>query len=165
MSELSAAAVVLIDSAAWLLLHLAAAALTSRLPLSLFDPDGWLFRPRRWESGGEAYQGLFRVRSWKGILPDGAALSKSGFRKKRMVSRSPEYCRLFIKETCRAELFHWLVFALAPLFYLWNEWRVATLMIPYALLANVPCIIAQRYNRPRLTRMLRIAGGSPHAAL
>ena len=82
-----------------------------------------------------------------------------------MVSRSPEYCRLFIKETCRAELFHWLVFALAPLFYLWNEWRVATLMIPYALLANVPCIIAQRYNRPRLTRMLRIAGGSPHAAL
>jgi glycosyl-4,4'-diaponeurosporenoate acyltransferase len=158
MGELPAAWVVLIDSLAWVFIHLAVAALTSRLPLSLFDPDGWLFRPRGWESGGEVYQRLFRVRSWKKLLPDGAALFKSGFRKKRMISRSPDYSRLFIRETCRAELMHWLVFALVPLFYLWNEWLVATLMIPYAVLTNVPCIIAQRYNRPRLVRMLESAG-------
>ena len=30
---------------------------------------------------------------------------------------------------------------------------VALLMVPYAVAANLPCIVAQRYNRPRLAAL------------
>jgi len=32
---------------------------------------------------------------------------------------------------------------------------VAVWMIPFGLAVNLPCLIAQRYNRPRLQRMAR----------
>ena len=147
--ELPVAGTILLNVAAWLVIHLGVSYLSSRLPLGLFREDGRLYRTRRWEKGGRFYQDVFRIRAWKGLLPDGAALFKSGFRKKRLGSRTTQYLGTFVKETCRAELCHWLVFALVPLFFLWNPWYVAVLMIPYALATNAPCILAQRFNRPR----------------
>jgi glycosyl-4,4'-diaponeurosporenoate acyltransferase len=136
--------------AAWLCIHLGVSYTSSRLPLGLFREEGWLYRARRWERGGRVYQAVFRIRAWKGLLPDGAALFKKGFRKRRIASRSTDYLHRFILETCRAELCHWLAFALVPLFFLWNPWYVAVLMIPYAVATNAPCILTQRFNRPRL---------------
>jgi hypothetical protein len=76
-----------------------------------------------------------------------------------MRDRSPTYCRQFVRETCRPELCHWLVFALVPLFFLRNPWYVACLMVPYAIAVNALGIIAQRYNRPRLEALARMAEG------
>jgi glycosyl-4,4'-diaponeurosporenoate acyltransferase len=70
-----------------------------------------------------------------------------------MLGRSPDYCRTFVLETCRAELCHWIVIALVPTFFLWNPWYVAWPMVPYAIVANAPCIVAQRFNRPRLAAL------------
>jgi glycosyl-4,4'-diaponeurosporenoate acyltransferase len=95
------------------------------------------------------------ARAWKPLLPDGAALFPMGFCRHRMPGRSPEYCRTFALETCRAELCHWLVFGLVPLFFFWNPWWVAWPMIPSAAAVNAPCIVTQRINRPRL---LELAG-------
>ena len=82
--ELPVAGTILLNVAAWLVIHLGVSYLSSRLPLGLFREDGRLYRTRRWEKGGRFYQDVFRIRAWKGLLPDGAALFKSGFRKKRL---------------------------------------------------------------------------------
>ena len=144
---------ILLNTGAWLVIHLGVSYFSSRLPLAWFHPGGWVFRTRRWERNGRIYDRALCIRSWKRALPDGAAVFRSGFRKRRMRGSSPEYCRTFVLETCRAELCHWLVFALVPLFFIWNPWYVAWPMVPYAIAANAPCIVAQRYNRPRLAAL------------
>ena len=156
--ELPAGWAVLLNAAAWLAIHFGVSWFSNRLPLSWFDPDGWLYRTRRWERGGRIYERVFRIRAWKRHLPDGAAAFRTGFRKRRMTGRSPQYCRTFVRETCRAELYHWLVFALVPLFFLWNPWWVAWPMVPYAIAVNLPCIVAQRFNRPRLAAIAARGG-------
>ena len=152
-AELPLAGTIALNTAAWLAIHLGVSYFSSRLPLAWFDPQGWLYRARGWERGGRTYERVFLIRAWKRHLPDGAALFRGGFRKRRMRGRSPHYCRTFVRETCRAELCHWLVFALVPLFFVWNPWYVAWPMVPYAMAANLPCIVAQRYNRPRLAAL------------
>jgi glycosyl-4,4'-diaponeurosporenoate acyltransferase len=156
-TELAPGWAILLNAGAWLLIHLGASYFSSRLPLSWFRPDGWLYRTRRWERGGRFYERAFRIRAWKRALPDGAALFRDGFRKRRMVNRSPGYCRTFVLETCRAELCHWIVCALVPLFFLWNPGYVAWPMIPYAIAVNAPCIVAQRFNRPRLAALAALS--------
>jgi glycosyl-4,4'-diaponeurosporenoate acyltransferase len=59
-----------------------------------------------------------------------------------------------VVETRRAELAHWPILALGPVFFAWNPWWLALAMVGYAVVANVPCILVQRYNRARLYRML-----------
>lgn len=146
---------VAIDSAAWLVIHLGAAWAGTRLPHRWFHPEGALFRERGWEQGGRIYERGFRVTAWKHLLPDGAALFRGGFRKARLRTASRAYLERFRVETCRGELVHWVVLFCAPLFFLWNPWWVGCLMIAYAVAANLPCILVQRFNRIRLSRILK----------
>ena len=48
----------------------------------------------------------------------------------------------------------WIMVLFAPFFFLWNPLWVGFFMIPYALAENIPLIMAQRYNRYRLRRVL-----------
>jgi glycosyl-4,4'-diaponeurosporenoate acyltransferase len=45
------------------------------------------------------------------------------------------------------------MFLFSPVFFVWNIWWVGIVMIVYAMLANMPCIMIQRYNRIRLKRV------------
>ena len=141
---------VAIDFLVWLAIHIGVSVSIARIPISAFKPESWLYRQRRWEMDGRIYQRVLRIRSWKHRLPDGAAVSKSGFRKKRLQSSDADYLRTFILETCRAELTHWLIFIFSPIFFLWNDWRIGMVMIVYGIAANLPCITSQRFNRIRL---------------
>jgi glycosyl-4,4'-diaponeurosporenoate acyltransferase len=60
-----------------------------------------------------------------------------------------------LRETCRAELTHWLTLLFAPFFFFWNPLWVGFFMIFYALAENLPLIMAQRYNRARLRRIIK----------
>ena len=71
----------------------------------------------------------------------------------QIVAKDSAYLARFRVETCRGELAHWLVFASA-LFFLWNTPAVGLVMIGYATVANLPCILVQRVNRCRLNRVL-----------
>jgi glycosyl-4,4'-diaponeurosporenoate acyltransferase len=147
----------------WPTIHLAVSAWIHRWPVERFDPRAPLYRARRWEADGRIYDALFRVRSWKGMLPDGAALFRGGFRKSKLLRRDRTYIERFIRETCRGELVHWVTLAFAPLFILWNPaWAIAV-MTAYGIIANVPCIVTQRYNRLRLDRAGRSASRRPGA--
>jgi len=146
---------VLIDIVAWLAIHMGVSYLLTRRPLASFSADGWLCRQRGWENDGKTYQGIFRLKSWKKRLPDGALLFKSGFQKKKLKDTSREYLEAFVAETCRAELTHWIVFLFGFVFLVWNIWWVGIVMVVYAMAANVPCIVTQRYNRIRLRRIVK----------
>jgi glycosyl-4,4'-diaponeurosporenoate acyltransferase len=147
---------IILDFVAWLAIHLGTAWLGSRLPAAMFERDAWLYRPRAWEQAGDLYVRGFRVKRWKHLLPDGAVVFPGGFAKRRLLSTSREYLDAFIRETSRAELTHWLAVLPVPVFFFWNPWPVGVVMVLYAMAANWPCIITQRYNRGRLVKALAL---------
>ena len=125
-----------------------------RMPASWFSDDRAVTRLRSWERDGRVWDDLVAVRRWKGRLPDAGGLFSSGFPKKQMSARDSDYLRRFVAETRRAELVHLVVLAIGPVFFLWNPLWLAAVMVVYGVLANVPFIIIQRYNRARLLRVL-----------
>jgi glycosyl-4,4'-diaponeurosporenoate acyltransferase len=142
-----------VNIAAWLVIHVVVSVSIARVALKSFNPRSWLYRQRTWEKGGRPYKSLLKVKRWKRLLPDGAAVFKAGFRKKRLAGRDAAYVQTFILEACRAELTHWIILAFSAVFFIWNEWWIGLIMIAYGLVANMPCIVAQRYNRIKLTRI------------
>lgn len=134
----------------WPVIQLGLAWLFTRLPLAWFEPP----QPHAWERRGQFYQRAFRIKRWKDRLPDGASWISGGFAKGALTNSAPDYLRRFIRETWRGELCHWSAIAFTPVFFLWNPWWGDAVMIAYAIAANLPCILAQRYNRLRLRQVL-----------
>lgn len=152
--------IVSLNALGWPSIQLALAWAFTRLPDSLFHPPS----PAEFEADGDFYQSAFRIRAWKDRLPDAATWFSGGFAKARMRQAAPEYLRRFIRETWRGELCHWTALAFTPLFFAWNPWWGDMIVTAYALSANLPCILAQRYNRIRLQRLIRRAGPASRAS-
>lgn len=153
-AELTVPWLIAVNVAAWLAIHLGFAWAGTRLPLSSFDPSSWFYRMRKWERNGRFYEDRLGIRRWKDRLPDCGGIFAGGFRKAALASTSGEYLRRFLLETCRGELVHWAVMSASLLFFLWNPWWAGVAMMVYAAAVNLPCILAQRYNRIRLARIL-----------
>lgn len=153
---------ILLDIAAWGVIHLAVVACMIRVPRSRFDANGRLCSARAWERNGRFYETWLRVRSWKAHVPDAAGLSGGrGFPKRHLERRDPAYMGAFLLETCRAEWTHWIIVGFAPFFFLWNKPWVGWIMVGYALAENLPLIVVQRYNRLRFRRILGGKGAPP----
>jgi glycosyl-4,4'-diaponeurosporenoate acyltransferase len=144
----------LIDILAWLVINLSVAGIISKLQAEDFDPKNWLFMERKWEKKSKLYESIFNIKKWKCWLPDGAEVSHKAFKKKHLQKADSAYIRIFILETCRAEILHWILFLFGFIFFIWNPWYVGIIMIVYASITNLPCILTQRYNRIRLKRLL-----------
>lgn len=145
-----------INLIAWLILHFAISALCFYIPLSYFLKDNVIFRIMKWEQGGKLWDRLFSVKKWKKHLIDGSSIVKKSYNKSHLHGTNKESLTVFMAETKRAELTHWLLLLPAPLFFLWNPAWAGWVNVVYAVLANVPFIVTQRYNRGRLERILRV---------
>lgn len=145
--------IVALDALAWAGWSAVVGYAAHRLPLSRLDHDGPLTRLRRWERGGRVYERL-GIRRWKDRLPEFGAVFRGGTSKRSLPSRSTPALARFAAETRRAELVHWAIPLLTPVFALWNPASLFGAMVGYAVLANAPCLIVQRYNRGRLERVL-----------
>lgn len=144
-----------LDIAIYALLCLFTTVLTSPLPTRWFDRDSWLFRGRPWERGGSFYQTFFRVRIWKTRLPELADFFKSLFPKKSVRSFDAGYVARYLQESRKAEFTHWCIIASPVVFLAFGKpWGFA-LVVVLAALTNLPFIIIQRYNRPRLEEAMR----------
>jgi glycosyl-4,4'-diaponeurosporenoate acyltransferase len=152
--HLPAIITIVIDITAWFAIHMGVSYFMSRTSRDSYNPQNWLYRERRWERNGIIYHQFFLVKKWKQLLPDGAAVFKFGFEKKELKEFNKDYLSDFLKETCRAEFTHWIVFLCGFIFSIWNLPLVSIFMIVYGFAANIPCIITQRYNRIRLMRVL-----------
>lgn len=119
-----------------------------------FSPDTFPFRCYAWEQNGRFYEKL-HIRSWKNYLPDMSKVLKFLPRKK-LNTRDSGTIRQLIQETCVAETVHFLLFLLSLGIFLWwrSPWAVLVVAV-YNLLGNLPYILIQRYNRPRLVRLLQ----------
>ncbi len=145
----------------WPMIHLAIGVVALRLPPRLFVRDTWLTAPRRWERHGRLYRDWLAIRKWKSLLPDGAPWL-GGFAKKKFSARDSSCLARFLLETRRAEWAHWCMLCCLPLFFLWNPPWACLVMTAYAVAANLPCILAQRYNRIALDRALRTRRRAAH---
>lgn len=139
----------------WPIIHIAIARTALRIPLDRFAAP----RPRPTSAHSREarlYRNVLFVHRWKSSLPDGAPWL-GGFSKKRFERREHAYILTFILETRRAEFAHWCMLSCFPVFFLWNPPWACGIMAAYALGANLPCILAQRYNRIVLARLLEKA--------
>lgn len=155
--ELPIAWVILLNVAGWPVIQLIMAWVFTRMPAAWFHPP----RALGWEGGGRLYERVFAIKRWKDRLPDAARWFSGGFAKGTLASTAPDYVDRFLRETWRGELCHWAALACAPVFFLWNPLWADLVMVGYALAANLPCILAQRYNRLRLWRLRARAHPTP----
>lgn len=160
---MSKPALVLLDVAVWLTVHVTVGYLAHRWSVQTVSRERWVTRIRGWEDDGQFWQRVGRVRSWKRMLPEAGAVFAGGFDKSSVGGRSTAALERYAAETRRAELSHWLVMAAAPFFALWNPWYAAVPMLVYGVAVNVPCIVSQRYNRARILRLLSRRAQAPAA--
>lgn len=144
--ELPVVWIVILNAGGWALIQIGLAWAVTRLPAAWF--------PMRPSSGSLRIYEWTRVRRWKDLMPDGASWFVGGFPKAHLGGKDAGYFRRFIRETWRGELCHWAAIACAPVFFLWNPWWGDLVIVAYALAANTPCILVQRYNRIRFSRAL-----------
>ncbi len=157
--ELPVIWIVILNVTLWPVIQLALAWGFLRMPAAWFDVTDVKFQ---FETRG-FYQRWFGVKHWKDFLPDGASWFGGGFAKNELIATDSGYLQNFIRETRRGELCHCCAFLFVPIFFLWNPWWGNLVIITYAILANLPCVIAQRYNRIRLRRLLaRVKPPSHH---
>jgi glycosyl-4,4'-diaponeurosporenoate acyltransferase len=151
-SLLSFSAALRVDAGIWALWSMAVGWWVSRRPDAVMGHDGWITRLRPWEREGRAYARL-GIRRWKGHLPDLGTLF--GGRPKQLAGhRDPGDWQTLAAETRRAERAHWLILLALPLEAVIRSGVVLVPMAAYAVIANGPCIAAQRHNRGRLGALL-----------
>ena len=123
-------------------------------------PKRWIhynrfpFRTFAFENGGRIYEKL-GIGKWKKKVPDMSRIFKKQMQPKRLSGRpDAAELKLMIDETCVAELTHAILCLLSPpIIALCPRWRGIVICVVYVLLGNVPFILIQRYNRPRLVRL------------
>lgn len=132
--------------------------LSVKLPEHIYFYKRWIFRERKWEKAGALYERLFRVRSWKALLPEVSDFFNFSFPKKYFTQSNREYMSKYLMESCRSELTHWNIIFSSLLFILWCDPSTTLKIIIIAISLNLPYIIIQRYNRPRIIRLLAKKG-------
>ncbi|WP_303968934.1 glycosyl-4,4'-diaponeurosporenoate acyltransferase [Sporosarcina ureae] len=152
--ELPLHRIILLDAVAWMIFHLTISVAAQRIPINWFARNGRLFKSFSWEQEGRIWQRLFRVKKWKGHIPDGTLFISNGYNKSHLHGADDSSLYDFLLESRRAECVHWLTILPGFLFFFWNPVWAAWLNVAYAVLFNVPLIVVQRFNRPRLERLL-----------
>lgn len=148
--ELPIVWIIVLNVGGWLAIQMGFAWAFTKMPAAWFKA-GCTFG---WERAGRFYEIVFRIKHWKDRLPDAANWFGGGFAKGTLAATERDYLERFIRETRRGELCHWAALACAPIFFLWNPWWGDLVVAAYALAANLPCILVQRYNRARFQRLL-----------
>lgn len=119
------------------------------LPRAHFDPQRFPYRSADWENGGKVYEKL-GIKHWKDRLPDMSKIMPDMVKKKMSAVKS-QGMDVLIAETCVAECVHyWLIVLSLGIFLFWRGVWAVVFWLVYNILGNVPFILIQRYNRPRL---------------
>ena len=119
------------------------------IPRAWFCTERFPYATWRWEKDGVIYEKI-GIQRWKDKLPDMSRIVK------RMVPKSfdrfptAEEVKRLIAETCVAEATHVVLCLMSPV--IWFFWRnyVGVIFVAVVLLGNIPFVLVQRYNRPRL---------------
>lgn len=122
------------------------------LPRRWFDASRFPYRAYAFERNGRFYEAL-GIRKWKNVLPDKSRIAPGTYRKAIRGSaqqHSAAHMERLLQETCVAECVHWALLVISPILLFTMESPAAYVMKPLYGLSNLPYIMIQRYNRPRL---------------
>ena len=124
------------------------------IPRSLYDYRRFPFKCYKWERNGEIYVKL-GVRWLKSHSIDMSSIMPKAFPKQNTMSRDKAHLERLVQEMCNAELVHWILMFLSPVFWLLIDgWYGVAIAIGYAL-SNLGDIMIQRYNRPRIVMIIK----------
>lgn len=123
------------------------------LPRKCFDAEKPPYKAAKWEKGGKVYERL-GIKHWKDIMPDMSRIMPDMVKKKLTSENKERGMDTLIAETCVAECVHWglIVLSFGILFW-WRGLWAAVFLLVYNIFGNLPFIIIQRYNRPRLVML------------
>lgn len=120
------------------------------LPRARFSAESFPYRTADWENGGRVYEKL-GIKHWKDALPDMSRIMPDMVKKKMTGQNREQGMDVLIAETCVAECVHyWLIVLSLGIFLFWRGVWAVVFWLVYNILGNVPFILIQRYNRPRL---------------
>ena len=127
------------------------------LPKGIFHGDRFPFMCFKWERQGAVYN-LLGVKKWKEKVPDMSRILPKVMPSKRLPrSFTAGQVELMVQETCVAEMTHTLLAVVGVgCVFLWKGFWGWAASVVY-MLCNIPDIIIQRYNRPKLMRILQRA--------
>ncbi|NJP40561.1 hypothetical protein HCH52_05795 [Oscillospiraceae bacterium HV4-5-C5C] len=115
------------------------------------------YQSRPWEKGGKIYDHL-SIRKWKDKVPDMSKIRSKMLPKKLSENRTSQSLDRLIRETCVAETVHKALILLGlGCILIWRGKGGVLLSFLWAL-GNCLYIMIQRYNRPRLIRLLVQSG-------
>jgi glycosyl-4,4'-diaponeurosporenoate acyltransferase len=122
------------------------------IPAKYFDLNRYK-RFFKFEHQGKFYEKYLRISLWKDKLPQFSKIFHIGYNKEKMPVKNIEMYKRFIIETIRAEATHWFLIIVSPVYY------IADVLTPWFLIlasviANLPFIAIQRYNRIRITKIV-----------
>lgn len=125
------------------------------LPKSWFRYDLFPFKDFKFEKSGKIYLST-GVKKWKSKVPDMSTIMSFLIPSKRLPQTlTPESVKSMLTENCIAEWIHYLLAVLGfGCVFIWENiggWIVSVL---YAI-GNLPYIIIQRYNRPKIVKLLK----------
>ena len=124
-----------------------------KVPRRWFDPGKFPFRSFKWEQEGRIYEKI-GIQYWKNHTPDMSKHFQKTFAKQGNLLRSPEHLRKLVAETCSAEFVHMMLILLSPAFVLLMDEYGVLAMVLY-ILGNLVSLIIQRYNRPRIMKIIQ----------
>ena len=111
--------------------------LGEKLPRTRFDPEKFPYAPYAWDKSKFAFAQNKTVRKSVGGDVSGA------------------HFELLARETCVAEAVHWALLVISPVLLItMTGWLSIVATVLYGL-SNIPFIMIQRYNRPRLVRLYK----------
>lgn len=120
------------------------------LPRARFSAESFPYRTADWENGGRVYEKL-GIKHWKDALPDMSRIMPDMVKKKLTGQNREQGMDVLIAETCVAECVHyWLIVLSLGIFLFWRGVWALVFWLVYNIMGNVPFILIQRYNRPRL---------------
>lgn len=123
------------------------------LPKRWFRFDRFPYRSYRFERDGRMYEKI-RIKSWHQKLPDMSKIFPMMMPPKKVIIWNTDHLSTMLRETCVAELIHGLLcFSGLYCAVLW-EGAGGKITAVLNIIGNLPFIMAQRYNRPRLIRLL-----------
>ena len=112
-----------------------------------------------WEKDGKLFRAL-RVRKWKDRVPDMSKILPFLPNKEIKSEPSGVQAEQLVQETCKAECVHAaLIVSSFGILAFWRDKWAALFLSVYNLLGNLPFIIIQRFNRPRLVRLAKKKSG------
>jgi len=127
--------------------------LGEKLPRTMFNPDSFPFRSYAWEQEGRIYEKI-GIQKWKTHIPDMSKYITRTFSKQGNMMRDPNHLRRLVLETCSAELVHWYLILVSPVFaILMDELGLLSMLI--YIVGNLLFVIIQRYNRPRVQKIIQ----------